>query len=624
MRKNRGKPITPALPWVLLAGLFISILIVLLSIWVQPNSFRDMLTRLISQPLLFIMNLLPVVLVLTGITFLLRNVCWSGALTSLLFCLTSLASRIKIETRYEAVLPRDFLLLREVGSALESYDISFPWPQFAVILVFSIVLLLAGFLLQHKRKYRPFLPRLAGCFASIALLTALTLTLYANDTLYFGFETSNYYNHITTYNEFGFPYSFFHHFTSYTVDKPDSYNKTEAEGWNSQTASAEDAKDVHIIMVMNEAFSDLTDHEAFSYTEENDPLKNFHAACQGTNAISGHLVVTNIGGGTSNTEFDVLTGIQSGALSAATTVALGAITQNTDSLFRCLNQDYATSFIHPSVGWFYNRENSYNRLGVETQIYDDDLTDPEKKGSWITDDYMAGYIESLFEKTVGAGELMCSYLTTFQNHMSYTADKYGEGYEFPPVETTLDLSPEAETALEVYIEGIRDADAMLGRLMDYFSAREEPVILVFFGDHLPSLGSGNSVYDELGIAIDASASSAVEYYYAYSTAYLIWANDAAASLLDWENAAAELELPENGLISACYLGGMLLELTDREADNPWFTYLNDLRHTLPVARSGSYMTSDGTLTFTLTPEQEALVETWRNWSYYKLRDEEIG
>lgn len=27
------------------------------------------------------------------------------------------------------------------------------------------------------------------------------------------------------------------------------------------------------------------------------------------------------------------------------------------------------------------------------------------------------------------------YAVTIQNHMSYTADKYGEGYVFPPVET---------------------------------------------------------------------------------------------------------------------------------------------------------------------------------------------
>ena len=38
-------------------------------------------------------------------------------------------------------------------------------------------------------------------------------------------------------------------------------------------------------------------------------------------------------------------------------------------------------------------------------------------------------------------------------------------------------------ALEDFATGIRDADAMLGRLTDYFSQVDEPVVLVFWGDH---------------------------------------------------------------------------------------------------------------------------------------------
>ena len=38
---------------------------------------------------------------------------------------------------------------------------------------------------------------------------------------------------------------------------------------------------------------------------------------------------------------------------------------------------------------------------------------------------------------------------------------------------------------------------MLGRLVDTFSAAEEPVVLVFFGDHLPYLGDNQLAYAEL-------------------------------------------------------------------------------------------------------------------------------
>ncbi|MFR7893862.1 MAG: sulfatase-like hydrolase/transferase [Dysosmobacter sp.] len=52
--------------------------------------------------------------------------------------------------------------------------------------------------------------------------------------------------------------------------------------------------------------------------------------------------------------------------------------------------------------------------------------------------------------------------------------------------------------LEVYTEGVRDADAMLGRLVDLLRRAEEPVVLVFFGDHLPYLGDNQKGYAELG------------------------------------------------------------------------------------------------------------------------------
>ena len=46
------------------------------------------------------------------------------------------------------------------------------------------------------------------------------------------------------------------------------------------------------------------------------------------------------------------------------------------------------------------------------------------------------------KRPVSEGRPLFNYTTTIQNHMSYTADKYGEGYVFPPVSTTADISPE--------------------------------------------------------------------------------------------------------------------------------------------------------------------------------------
>lgn len=191
--------------------------------------------------------------------------------------------------------------------------------------------------------------------------------------------------------------------------------------------------------------------------------------------------------------------MQTNALSASATSAFRVVNRNLDSVLRVFaNDGYHTSFFHPGDDWFYNRENVYRWLGAEETVFADQMESLQYKGRWVTDDYMAGFIEAAFENAVSQGELLCNYTTTIQNHMSYTMDKYGADYVYPEVETSVPLSQTADTLLKVYIEGARDADAMLGRLVSYFSASGEPVVLAFWGDHLPYLGDNQLAYTELG------------------------------------------------------------------------------------------------------------------------------
>jgi hypothetical protein len=149
---------------------------------------------------------------------------------------------------------------------------------------------------------------------------------------------------------------------------------------------------------------------------------------------------------------------------------------------------------------------------------------------------MADQILSRFRGAVSSGKLFFSYTVTIQNHMSYTADKYGAGYKSST--RRADLGGASPTPcgrmLSVYIaKGARDADAMLGRLVREFSASPEPVVLVFWGDHLPYLGDGQQGYRELGSPVTAGQDGQTPLV-AYETPYVIWANDAAAQALDWD------------------------------------------------------------------------------------------
>ena len=391
-----------SLPLSLLAAVLLAGGITLLALWCQPNSFRGLLSGFLRQPLLIVLNALPVGLLLLAAAALLRNVFFGAALVNLAVCALSIANRVKIEVRDEPVFPRDFALLKEVGSALESYDIHYPAAQIAAVVLATAALLALGVFLGCKpfpvERLRGWGGSLLGAVASLAVLTGLVLTVYASKGLYQSFKVSNAEYVPAVFNDLGFPYAFCHHFTTYLVDRPEGFSRAGAEEWETGDRTGL-GKDVSVIMVMNEAFSDITDAPAFPYTEENDPLPNLHALRRDPHALSGHVVVPGFAGGTANTEFDVLTGMQTNALSASTTSAMRAVNRNLDSLFRVFGNDgYETAFCHPGDNWFYNRENVYRWFGAEESLFIGDMEAPEYKGRWVTDDYTADLIERAFEK----------------------------------------------------------------------------------------------------------------------------------------------------------------------------------------------------------------------------------
>ena len=621
----------------LLAAVLLAGAITLLALWCQPNALRSVLAVFRAQPLLIILNCLPVGMLLLVFTCLLRNVFFAGALANFAVCALSIANRIKIEVRDEPVFPRDFALLKEAGSAVGTYDIQFPVPSIAAVVVFSLVLVALGLFVGSRpfpiARLRGWVGSLLGAAASFAVLAGLILTVYASNDLYNSFRVSNAYYIPSVFNELGFPYCFCHQFTTYPVDKPEGFSRSEAAGWD-QGGDTGLGKDVNVIMVMDEAFSDITDSDAFAFTAENDPLPNLHALQNDPHALTGHIVVPGFAGGTANTEFDVLTGMQTNALSDTTTSAMRVINRNLDSLFRVFDADgYRTSFYHPGDAWFYNRENVYRWLGAEHEVFAKDMKDLEYKGRWVTDDYMAGLIEEEFETAVSEGRPLFNYTTTIQNHMSYTADKYGEGHTFAPVSVTADISDETRTMLEVYTEGVRDADAMLGRLTAYFAERSEPVVLVFYGDHLPYLGDNQKGYAELGSEVAIAENDRTDILCSYKTPYVIWTNAAAADALDWEAAAKQLALPEDGTVSAAFLGSVLLDLTGRGGESPWFDFLSSVRRLVPVVQKKIYILTDGELianrdllerTDETAAALKAAIRKWRCWSYYKLKYAEVG
>lgn len=620
--KRHSRPV--GLLTAILLGLACGVVVTLFVLWAHPVSVLAMLGKMLRQPLILFLNWLPIALLTAAFAFAFRNVFFSSALVGLIAGAMSLINRVKLTIRGEPFVPRDISLIKEAADAAGSYDMTLPWFQIGCLVVMTAVFIVLGVLLPLKKsedapKKRGALVRVMGFVLCLAVLVGAVGLVYSSTDLYNSFETTEPYNLSSVNNELGFVYYFCYHFSTYKIEKPEGFDRDEAASWETGYESAPDAADVNVVFVMNEAFSDILNEDVFVFPEGENPMEVYNTLAEGENAWAGHIVVPYFAGGTADTEFDVASGMQTNLLNPAapSLTAFRTVNRDLDSIFRIFGADgYTSCFMHPGQSWFYNRENVYDWFGADESFFVEDF-DAEYKGSWVTDESVLRELVSRFEEKSAGGGLDFTYAVTIQNHMSYTAEKYGD-YVCPEVETTAELSPEIQTAVNVYAEGIRDANAMLEDLTEFYSEQSEPVLLVFFGDHLPYLGDNRQGYAELGLPA-ASVTGGEDPFAAYTAPVLFWCNDAAAEALDFANAIEALDLPADGRISACYLGAVVLELTGRGEVSPWFAFLNEMRRELPVLHNGYYEGADGEITTEPTAEEAALVSRMRCWAYYKLR-----
>lgn len=620
--KRHSRPV--GLLTAILLGLACSVVVTLFVLWAHPVSVLAMLGKMLRQPLILFLNWLPIALLTAAFAFAFRNVFFSSALVGLIAGVMSIINRVKLTIRGEPFVPRDISLVKEAADAAGSYDMTLPWFQIGCLVVMTAVFIALGVLLPLKKsedapKKRGALVRVTGFVLCLAVLVGAVGLVYSSTDLYNSFETTEPYNLSSVNNELGFVYYFCYHFSTYKIEKPEGFDRDEAASWETGYESAPDAADVNVVFVMNEAFSDILNEDVFVFPEGENPMEVYNTLAEGENAWAGHIVVPYFAGGTADTEFDVASGMQTNLLNPAapSLTAFRTVNRDLDSIFRVFGADgYTSCFMHPGQSWFYNRENVYDWFGADESFFVEDF-DAEYKGSWVTDESVLRELVSRFEEKSAGGGLDFTYAVTIQNHMSYTAEKYGD-YVCPEVETTAELSPEIQTAVNVYAEGIRDANAMLEDLTEFYSEQSEPVLLVFFGDHLPYLGDNRQGYAELGLPA-ASVTGGEDPFAAYTAPVLFWCNDAAAEALDFANAIEALDLPADGRISACYLGAAVLELTGRGEVSPWFAFLNEMRRELPVLHNGYYESADGEITTEPTAEEAALVSRMRCWAYYKLR-----
>lgn len=580
--------------------------------------------KVLHAPSMLLLNILPVLLVLLLLFFLTKRLFFSVSCTGVILIFFAIADRMKVSMRQEPLLPTDLTLVKEVVAILKTF------PVYQLVLIgLLLVLFTALLVLSFRKSTRTALtaaPRIVGILLVIVCAFGANHFWYADKALYDSYPTvDNPYFQVNQYNTRGMIYSFLHQFNITQMKAPEGYDATyfaelEDTDWAAPEAtSGEKTQYPHIVMIMGEAFSDLSENEHLDFTNYRDPLENFKAICAEEDTISGHIVVPNFGGGTSNTEYDVLTGCATRYLDSSLP-SYNFIHSDFDGMPRQLAKlGYDTLSIHPGYAWFYNRQNVYPDLGFETCYFLEDSFDlaTQGYGGYINEEAtMDKIIETLDTHIKEKDTPLFSFTVTIQNHGPYEK-KYGT----LPANFSTDVPLDATQTdlLTQYFQGILDADEQIGRLKEYAENSDEPIVLVYFGDHLPGFSNGMEFFDLLDYPIDANGTPE-EQLAVYETPYFIWQNDSAKALENVQT-AEEIGFPENGLISSQFLGSAVLELFVPGYESPLHSSNDRLRRELPVCAENIYVNSKGDFTNTLSEEQTKLVKLLKNWQYYKLFDE---
>lgn len=581
---------------------------------IQPGSFLQTLRVYMDDPLLFALNGFPVCVLVLLFWAIFANPFYAAAAAGLLINLLSYVNLVKTDCRSDPFVPDDIFLMREALDATGSYSLDLHWGVLIGLIAFSLVCVLAG---TFFRSEKPKWFWRVGCGAVvIAAFIFSMMTVYPDKEIYeYRANAMDKSNVPKVFEKCGFVYCFLHNYRLYEVEKPDGYSASEVAQWAQTDENELPQMLPNVIFVMCEAFSDLSEQEVFAYTEENDPLAGYKAVASRENAVSGHLIVSNFGAGTANTEFDILTGIQTNMLAEGTTSAFRTVHRNLNSLPRAFAAaGYQTYFMHPGKAWFYNRESVYDYLGISDSVFEEAFTKEDFKGDYISD---AAFLEQLkqdLSQRMRSDEPIFAYTVTIQNHQAYPYSKYG--FEPPDAPVHCDLTDAQTETLAVYMEGIRDSSEMVLALADYLDTLDEPTVLVFFGDHLPALLADYGVYRALGM--DIGKTDTIEQVLAtYQTPYLIYANEAYGDAFD----PAELDIAER--FSSTYLGALVYETVGLNGIDPYFDELTQLRRELPVICHGCYVLGDGTMTREPTQRIDEILWRLDCWKYYRMKDENL-
>ena len=542
--------------------------------------------------------------------------------TAILGCVPAAVDFYTLQLRGEPFLPWDLMQVSEAAGVASAAGIHIQ-TSMTVSIVVVLVLTVGSFFLYRKRAKLGWPQRVAGFAASAAAGCALVFCVFLQPAvteslgiLPDAWMQDRYYRY------YGVITSFLTNLTNLEIDKPEEYSEeavneilddVEAgekystsplypESYGANTSANEVVQKPTIIYVMDESYWDVSELEQYGYQFDTDVSANLHRLQQ-TSAY-GRAYSPSFGGGTCDVEFEALTGYSVSFLPNGSKPYQQHVTKPMFALPNYLKtQGYQTAAVHCFWAKYWSRDTAYPNLGLDTFLSLEKMHGVNKvrKHYWtsglVTDDSMADQIIQQYESMKASSDApVFLHAVTMQNHTNYNKDNYPDDERVKVLEHPAGLKASTVGALEDFATGIRDADAMLGKLTEYFSQVDEPVILVFWGDHYNPIDSNYDVFTRSGYASDSSADPKL-----HQTTLLMWSN--------YTDKPVDL-----GTIAAYDISPVMMNIYGLKQPL-YFQYLN--RQLQVACRSntrGTILNRDGSTTNTMT----ALQQKW-NQNHWMLQ-----
>lgn len=401
--------------------------------------------------------------------------------------------------------------LKAAGTGLSvaaNYEIHFSW-QCVLMLFLSILYICFARKIKIRYKKRLHMSILSG----LSIVLSIVFLLYVTSDI--KTETwemkGTYKNGLILNLGLGIRDSFVKAPQGYSEEKiKELEEEYQADG--SSYVDEVEAKDPTIIVIMNESFADLS---VLGELKTNEPLMPFLNSLK-ENTIKGTALASVFGAKTPNSEWEYMTGNSMAFLPEGSVVYQQYISNTPTSIVSTLkNQGYTCVATHPYYETGWSRNSVYPTMGFDEMYFLDDFDQSESSIArrYVKDSVQYDFIIDRFEEKEENEKLFMMNIT-MQNHGGYTEtyDNFPENYY---------KMGTSYTDVNQYLSLVKESDNAIRELVEYFQNVEEPVEIVFFGDHQPSL---NKAFYKLMNGKGMSGLSKSEMENLYKVPFFIWTN----------------------------------------------------------------------------------------------------